>query len=93
MNSVSLLFLLLLWYMDANKSGKVYLYVLLPSLPIVVGIWNGVGNTEGLNTSGMFLLYCLCGKSSLLAAYYFYWFLCLLLLSWKAGIIWIGMYD
>lgn len=31
MNSVPLLFLLLLWYMDANKSGKVYIYVLLPN--------------------------------------------------------------
>lgn len=93
MNSVSMLFLPLLWYMDVNKSGKIYIYVLLPSLPVVVGIWNGVGNTEGLNSSKMLLLYRLFGKSSLLAAYYFRWFLYFLLSSWKADIIWLGMYD
>lgn len=30
MNSVSLLFLLLIWYMEVSKSGKIYIYMLLP---------------------------------------------------------------
>lgn len=65
-------FLLLIWYREVNKSGKMCtcIYVLLPVLPIVVSIWNGLGNTEGMNSPGRLLLYDLFGKLSILGAHY-----------------------
>lgn len=67
MNSGPLLFLLPIWYME-SQWVNIYLCA-LPILPIVVGTWNGLGNTEELSNSEMSLLYNLFGKSSILIAY------------------------